>query len=122
MKYFLYIGRWSPYHLGHKYIVDSHLKNNRNVCVAVRDSEEKYSAEDRKKMIELCHPDEVSSGQLKVIIIPDIEGVCIGRKVGYYLVEAPENVKRISGTKIREGKCFEMPEPVRRFIEEHYPE
>ena len=121
MKYFVYFGRWSPFHLGHKYIVDSHLQNGRNVCIVVRDSEEKYCPEDRKAMIEACYPEEINSGQLKVVYIEglDVEGVCVGRQVGYYLVEAPEEIKRISGTKIRAGECFELPTPVKQYMKEH---
>jgi len=37
MKYCLFIGRWSPFHEGHKYIIDSFVNNGKNVCIAVRD-------------------------------------------------------------------------------------
>ena len=112
-RYFLFIGRWSPFHEGHKYIVDSFV-NNGKVCVAVRDSEEKYPTEVRKKMIEAVYKDNPN---VEIIIIPDIEGVCVGRKVGYCLIEAPDEIKKISGTGIRAGTCDAIPDEVQRVID-----
>ena len=54
MKYTLFIGRWSPFHYGHKYIIDTYVKNNKPVCIAIRNSKEKYSLDLRKKMIGLA--------------------------------------------------------------------
>jgi hypothetical protein len=118
VKYNLFIGRWSPFHCGHKHIIDTFLINKKPVCVAIRDSHEKWSAFQRKRMIEACYEDELRSGLLKVIIIPDIDGVIIGRQVGYYIVEAPEDVKRISGTEIRAGLSSEVPREVQAIIDE----
>jgi len=113
-RYFLFIGRWSPFHEGHKYIVDSFVNNGKKVCVAVRDSEEKYPTEVRKKMIEAVYKDNPN---VEIIIIPDIEGVCVGRKVGYCLIEAPDEIKKISGTGIRAGTCDAIPDEVQRVID-----
>lgn len=45
----------------------------------------------------------IDSGRIKLRIIPDIESVNYGRDVGYEIIEhsPPEEVKKISGTKIR---------------------
>ena len=102
-KYNLFIGRWSPFHDGHKYIIDSFLNNGKNVCVAVRDTfideRNPFSADLRKKRIEEVYRDDP---RVKVIVIPDIDQVAVGRGVGYSLVEAPESIQKISGTKMRE--------------------
>jgi adenylyl-sulfate kinase len=109
MPYNLFIGRWMPFHEGHKYIIDSFLNNGKKVCIAVRRTEvsEKnpFSTELRKKLIR-----EIYAGNknVEVIDIPDIEQVVIGRGVGYSLVEAPENIQRISGTKIRRNKTLKF--------------
>jgi len=46
----------------------------------------------------------VEAGRLKVIIIPDIESINIGRGVGYDIIEhvPPQEIHDISATKIRE--------------------
>jgi len=101
-RYNMFIGRWSPFHEGHKYIIDSFANNGKKVCVAVRDtfidSKNPFSAELRKKRIEEVYKDNLN---VKVIVIPDIEQVAVGRGVGYSLVEAPEQIQKISGTKMR---------------------
>lgn len=48
--------------------------------------------------------DIFEEGKLRIIIIPDIESINIGRGVGYDVIEhiPPEEVFDISATKIRE--------------------
>jgi len=103
MKYNLFIGRFSPFHIGHKYIIDSFVNNGKPVCIAIRDSEEKYPVAVRAGMIKAVYINEIIKDLVKVIIIPDIEQVCIGREVGYGLMEVPEHIALISGTEIRES-------------------
>ena len=133
MKYNLFIGRWCPFHNGHKAIIDSFLKNGRAVCVAIRETDEKYPVMVRHEMIRAVYEEEYRSRLLRIITIPDIEQVCIGRKVGYSLVEVPEKIQLISGTEIRKsigakepGKFgwIEVPDVVKRIIEvyENEPE
>lgn len=100
-KHILMIGRWSPFHNGHKYIVDTFINNGKPVCIAIRESEEEYSVSERMLMIKAVYIDEIKEGLVKVISIPDIEGVAVGRRVGYYMVKTPENIQEVSGTKIR---------------------
>ena len=38
-KYSLFIGRWQPFHKGHKFIIDHALKQGKNVAIAIRDTE-----------------------------------------------------------------------------------
>ena len=49
--------------------------------------------------------DLIESGRVKVIIIPAIESVNYGRKVGYEINEfvPPEDINDISATKIRKN-------------------
>jgi len=48
----------------------------------------------------------IDTGEIKLMIIPDIESVNYGRGVGYEVIEhaPPEDIKQISGTKIRNEK------------------
>ena len=52
---------------------------------------------------------EVESGKLKIIVIPDICSVDFGRGVGYDIVEhiPPQEIADISATKIREQMKLE---------------
>ena len=106
MKYNLFIGRWCPFHNGHKYIIDTFVNNGEAVCIAIRDTVERYPVSLRKLMIRTIYPNEE---MVKIIIIPDIKQVCTGRKVGYALVEVPKNIALISGTDIRESLGATIP-------------
>lgn len=111
MPYNLFVGRWSPFHSGHKYIIDSFLNNEKKVCIAVRETEvteeNPFSTELRKRLIERVYS---GNPNVKIITIPDIEQVIVGRGVGYSIVEAPEDIQKISGTEIREHKLIKFNE------------
>lgn len=98
-----YIGRWQPFHKGHDYIIRQSLDKGIPVLVGIRDTypspDNPLSADERKKMIE----EHFKGEDVKVVIIPNIRSVNIGRKVGYDIikVKAPEEVEKISATKIR---------------------
>ena len=108
MKYSMFIGRWQPWHNGHRWLIDQRLSQNKNVLICVRevsrDDKNPYNPEEVKKEIENELQDLVSSNRVKVIIIPDIESVNYGRGVGYDIIEhvPPDDIGKISATKIRE--------------------
>lgn len=108
-KYCLYVGRYQPYHAGHHYIINESLKQGKNVCIALRDTpiseKDPYSVEERTEMISKSFVKEMATGQVKIISIPDIESINIGRLVGYDIVrfDAPEHITGISATGIREA-------------------
>jgi cytidyltransferase-like protein len=103
----MFIGRWQPWHKGHRWLIDQRLKENKNVLICVRevqkDDKNPYDPNQVKKNVEKELADLVKSGKVKVIIIPDIESVNYGRGVGYDIVEhvPPKDVGNISATKIR---------------------
>ena len=107
MKYSLFIGRWQPWHSGHRWLIDQRLKEGKNVCIAIRDMPKDnsniFSPSEVKENIEKELHDLITQKKVKVIIIPDIESINYGRGVGYGIIEhfPPENIKKISATKIR---------------------
>lgn len=107
-KYALFIGRWQPLHFGHTYIIDRTLEEGKDVLIAIRDTEvspdNPYSAYERRWMIESYY-NEKYPGRVETIIIPDIESINVGRKVGYEinLYDGPKEVEDISATSIRES-------------------
>jgi cytidyltransferase-like protein len=106
-KYALFIGRWQPFHDGHQWLVDQNLEQGENVCIAIRDMEVDESNWWKAKMIEkdlkARFKKEIKTGKIKVVIIPDIDSINIGREVGYDIIEhtPPTEISKISGTKIR---------------------
>jgi nicotinamide mononucleotide adenylyltransferase len=106
-KYALFIGRWQPFHDGHQWLVDQKLEQGENVCIAIRDMEVDESNWWKAKMIEKDlksrFKKEIKTGKIKVVIIPDIDSINIGREVGYDIIEhtPPTEISKISGTKIR---------------------
>jgi len=115
----MFIGRFSPPHKGHKYLFDSVLNNGGSIVIAIRDTplskENPLTAEERKVLIEKLYP---NNPRVKVIVIPDISEVCIGRKVGYRIMEVPERIRIISATKIRKGKLSDIPKEIRKEVKE----
>ena len=107
MKYSLFIGRWQPWHEGHRWLIDQRLNEGLNVCIAIRDVEKSdsnpFTPTEIKKNLERELQDLIALKKVKVIIMPDIESINYGRGVGYDIIEhfPPEKVKKISATEIR---------------------
>lgn len=105
MKYSLFIGRWQPFHEGHKKLIQKVLDEGKNVCIAIRDTEiskeNPYTVMEREMMIVKAFPD--ADFRIVIIRIPDIEEVCYGRKVGWGIreIRLDEETEKISGTEIR---------------------
>ncbi len=103
-KYSCYIGRWQPFHNGHDYIVRQALDAGKSVWIAIRDTPitelDPYTAQERLEMISAYY----SEDDVVVTVVPDIESVNIGRKVGYDVnrYDAPDDVEGISATQIRD--------------------
>ena len=107
MKYSMFIGRWQPWHKGHRWLIDQRLNEGKNVLICIRevglDDSNPYNPQDVKINIENELNDLIEAKKVKVIIIPDIESVNYGRGVGYDIIEhvPPKNIGEISATKIR---------------------
>jgi len=107
MKYSMFIGRWQPWHEGHRWLIDQRLNEGKNVCIAIRDVEtdenQPWSATEIKYDLEIKLQDLIEEGRIKIIKIPDIESINYGRGVGYEVIEhvPPEDIEGISATKIR---------------------
>jgi nicotinamide mononucleotide adenylyltransferase len=108
VKYAMFIGRWSVWHEGHRWLIDQALNEGKKVLLCIRDveSDEKNPWSPIQVMMNLTEEliDLVEEGKLKIMIIPDIESVNIGRGIGYDVIEhvPPQEIHDISATKIRE--------------------
>lgn len=102
----LYIGRFQPFHDGHRACIDALLAEGRGVLVAIRDtptsSENPYTPTARWAMIRSAYPE---TERVQIILIPDIDEVAYGRTPGWSIREikvSPE-IAAISATEIRAG-------------------
>ena len=110
-RYSLFIGRYQPFHEGHKWLIQQRLNLGKNVCIAIMDIHDSepiknpFPAEEVKKNIDLELKSLIEQGKVKTIIIPPIDSVNYGRTVGYDIIEntPPEKIKQISATKIRKN-------------------
>ena len=109
MKRALFIGRWQPLHPGHQWLFNQKLEQGIPILIAVRDTpvngSNPFATEDVIANLEKEYSNEVESGMVKVISIPDIESVNYGRGVGYEINEfvPPKDIGKISATEIRKN-------------------
>ena len=107
-KYSMFVGRWQPWHEGHRFIIDEQLNEGKKVLLCVRDvpQDEKnpFTTEWVVNNLNEELSELISEGKVKIMIIPDIESINYGRGVGYDIIEhvPPANIADISATKIRE--------------------
>ncbi len=110
MKYSMFIGRWQPWHKGHRWLIDQRLNEGKNVLICVRevgkDDNNPYDPNSVKENIEIELKDLIDKKRVKVAIIPDIESVNYGRGVGYEIIEhvPPSDIGKISATEIRKKR------------------
>jgi cytidyltransferase-like protein len=107
-QYSMLVGRYQPFHEGHRWLMNQCLDEGKNVLICIRDIEpddkNPYTSQEVENKITGALLDLIQEGRVKVIIIPDIESVNFGRGVGYDIIEhiPPQEVSDISATKIRE--------------------
>ena len=103
----LIVGRFQPFHDGHKALVLEGLRRVGQVCVAVRltyglDGNPFHYRDVRARIIAMLadHADRI-----KVVHLPNITDVFYGRDVGYNIerIVLDKEIEAISGTKLREA-------------------
>ena len=110
MKYSMFIGRWQPWHAGHRWLIDQRLNENKNVLICIRDiktdTNNPYTPQEVKINVEKELKDLIENKKVKVMIIPDIESINYGRNVGYEIIEhtPPENIGKIKGRDLRKNE------------------
>jgi adenylylsulfate kinase len=103
----LMIGRFQPFHAGHKALFLKALEKHGQVCIAVRDMPQdennpftsfEVTEKIRKELIGYL-------GKFEVIILPNIVDVVYGRDVGWTVskIDLPPEVEAISATEIRKN-------------------
>lgn len=106
--YAMFIGRWQPWHEGHRWLIDQQLNQGKKVLLCIRDvkQDDKNPWSAYQIMIMLTEEliELIEDGKVRLMIIPDIESINFGRGVGYDIIEhvPPQEINDISATKIRE--------------------
>lgn len=106
MKTGLFIGRFQPFHEGHKRCVEHILKEKDRCIILLRNTKtsEKnpFDLEKRKALIRTAFHDDA---RVSIDSIDDADAdltVYIGRDVGYDLIRLDANTEAISATDIRQ--------------------
>ncbi len=113
MKYSMFIGRWQTWHDGHRWLIDQRLKEGKNVLLCIRDVKPNKRNPRTGQEIYVGLLGElrslISSGKVKLMVIPDVESVNYGRDVGYEVIEhtPPEDIEKIRGRTIRKLGTFQ---------------
>jgi cytidyltransferase-like protein len=112
-------GRWQPLHLGHEWLIQRELDQGKRVVVGIRDTPvseaDPFSGDMRKRMIEHRYEGE----DVEAWIMPDIEAISYGRKVGYDVRETddiPPEVFGVSATGVRGGNRANVSAKVMEFM------
>ena len=100
------LGRFQPFHDGHKTLFKEILKKTGQVIIMIRDTSgtdksNPFDFNTVKKNIE--NSLKKYKGKFQVIKVPNITNICYGRGVGYKIeqINLSKEIEEISATKIR---------------------
>jgi hypothetical protein len=114
----LFIGRYQPFHEGHRTLIVEGLKRVGQACIAVRntqgiDDKNPFDFEYVKVRIE--HGLREFEGRFAVVPLPNISHVFYGRDVGYAVerIDLDGSIETISATELRKKLSGIKPVPAR---------
>jgi hypothetical protein len=99
------MGRYQPFHDGHKALFEEALKKTGQVAILVRkmpqDGKNPFGHTETERYIIKKLSNHL--GKFQIIWVPNIVDISYGRDVGYSIskIELPEDIQAISATKIR---------------------
>lgn len=103
----LMIGRFQPWHKGHRTLFEKILEKEGQVCICIRDTQGTSEKDplDAKDVAERINADlrPEFEGKYVIHIVPNITGVYYGRDVGYKVeqIKLEDEIEAISATNIR---------------------
>lgn len=101
------LGRWQPWHQGHRALFERAIEKTGQVCIMIRDCQgwndsnpfsfDQVVANIKRDL------DPVYQGKYEIILVPNITNITYGRGVGYTITEEvlSEEIQKISATNIR---------------------
>lgn len=103
------LGRWQPWHAGHRALFERLIQRTGQVCIMIRDCQgwqdsNPFAIEQVKNAIKR-DLDPLYQGQYEILVVPNIVHIGYGRGVGYTMEEEKfdESITSISGTNIRKS-------------------
>jgi hypothetical protein len=107
------LGRWQPWHAGHRALFERSIAKTGQVCIMIRDCQgwnqsNPFSWSTVKDNIRR-DLDTLYQGQYEIVVVPNIVNITYGRDVGYKIEQEvfDESIHNISATKIRKEMGIE---------------
>jgi hypothetical protein len=107
------LGRWQPWHAGHRALFERALSKTGQVVIQIRDCQgwqgsNPFAIEQVKSYIRR-DLDTLFQGQYEIQVVPNIVNITYGRDVGYRIEQESfdESITNISATKIRKTMGIE---------------
>jgi hypothetical protein len=107
------LGRWQPWHLGHRALFDRAIAKTGQVVIQIRDCQgwngsNPFAAEQVKSLIKR-NLDPLYQGQYEIQLVPNVTNITYGRDVGYKIEQEvfDEATHAVSATKIRKEMGIE---------------
>lgn len=103
----LFLGRYQPFHLGHRALILEGLQRVGQVCIAVRDtygdSSNPFEFQEVKSHIIVGLGEHYDPAKITIIKLPNITNIFYGRDVGYSIekIDLDKQLEDISATQIR---------------------
>ena len=102
----LFIGRYQPFHMGHRRLIEEGLRRVGQVCIAVRDT---HGLDEKNPLPYFAVKQRIEAalsaydGRFVVVPLPNITNVFYGRDVGYTVerIVLDESTEGISATRMR---------------------
>jgi uncharacterized membrane protein/phosphopantetheine adenylyltransferase len=101
------LGRWQPWHAGHRALFERAIAKTGQVCIMIRDCEGWHDSNPfkREEVENFIHQDlrEKYEGKYIIVFVPNITNITYGRNVGYKIENEvfDEDTHSISATNIR---------------------
>ena len=107
------LGRWQPWHAGHRALFERAIAKTGQVVIQIRDCQgwngsNPFAAEQVKNFIKR-DLDPLYQGQYEIMLVPNIVNITYGRDVGYKIEQEvfDDSIHNISATKIRKEMGLE---------------
>jgi hypothetical protein len=103
------LGRWQPWHDGHRALFERAISKTGQVCIMIRDCQgwndrNPFAIEQVKNYIRR-DLDPLYQGRYEILVVPNVVNITYGRDVGYKIEQEvfDDNIHSISATKIRQA-------------------
>jgi len=103
------LGRWQPWHAGHRALFERAIAKTGQVVIQIRDcngwNKSNPFADDAVKSFIAHDLDPLYQGQYLIQVVPNVTNITYGRDVGYKIEQETfdEGVTKISATSIRKA-------------------